>query len=50
MEEKLLSAHSPAYRAWMRYTGFLWPHRNAAAAPERLVAADDSREHPAGAR
>ncbi len=36
MEEKLLSDHSPAYREWMRHTGFLWPQRNTAA-PERLV-------------
>ena len=39
LEEKLLSAHSPAYREWMRRTGFLWPRR-AAAAPEHLVVAE----------
>ncbi len=43
MEEKLLSAHSPAYRDWMRHTGFLWPHRRTAA-PERFVVADDHGE------
>ena len=26
LEEGLLSAYSPAYREWMRHTGFLWPH------------------------
>ncbi len=25
LEERLLSAHSPAYRVWMTRTGFLWP-------------------------
>ena len=25
LEERLLSVHSPAYRAWMARTGFLWP-------------------------
>ncbi len=25
LEEMLLSAHSPAYREWMRQTAFLWP-------------------------
>ena len=39
MEEKLLGGHSPAYREWMRHTGFLWPRRGSAA-PERLAAVD----------
>ena len=30
LEERLLSTHSPAYREWMRRTGFLWPRRNVA--------------------
>ena len=25
LEEAVLSAHSPAYREWMKHTGFLWP-------------------------
>ena len=37
MEERLLRAHSPAYREWMARTGFLWP-RWRADAPGRLVA------------
>ena len=28
LEERLLSAHSPTYRAWMCRTGFLWPRRH----------------------
>ena len=27
LEERLLCAHSPAYREWMRHTGFLWPRQ-----------------------
>ncbi len=36
LEEKLLSAHSLAYREWRQHTGFLWPRRGGAA-PERFV-------------
>lgn len=43
LEEKLLSAHSPAYREWMQHTGFLWPYQRTAA-PERLVVADHTDE------
>ena len=25
LEEYLLAAYSPAYREWMKHTGFLWP-------------------------
>ena len=27
LQERLLCAHSPAYREWMRQTGFLWPRQ-----------------------
>ena len=37
LEERLLCAHSPAYRAWMAPTGFLWP-RWRAETPAPLVA------------
>lgn len=43
LEEKLLSAHSPAYREWMKHTGFLWPYHRAAA-PERLVVDSHDKE------
>lgn len=36
LEERLLSAHSPAYREWMTWTGLLWP-RWRAEVPGRLV-------------
>ena len=48
LEEGVLSAHSPAYREWMRHTGFLWPRRRTA--PARLVVSDEPHEHPAAVR
>ena len=48
MEEKLLSAHSPAYREWMRHTGFLWPHSRKVA-PDRLVG-ETHHDQPAEVR
>ena len=30
LEENVLSAHSAAYREWMKHTGFLWPNRHPA--------------------
>ena len=38
LEEHVLSAHSAAYREWMKHTGFLWP--NTHPAPVTLRAAD----------
>lgn len=38
LEERVLSAHSAAYHAWMQHTGFLWPNMHPA--PATLRAAD----------
>ena len=36
LEEHLLAAYSPAYREWMKQTGFLWPNLHPAPAELRL--------------
>ena len=47
LEEAVLSAHSPAYRAWRARTGFLWPKRRRL--PKRVTWTDD-REKAGEAR
>ena len=37
LEEHVLSAHSAAYREWMKHTGFLWPNMHPAPAAIRAV-------------
>ena len=44
LEEGVLSAHSPAYRAWMAHTGFLWPRWRSEPALVRRIAAPGTEE------